>query len=274
MTTPFYRWLDRLFVSRDLALFRRSENVTAIPPATIRYGGKVAYGEWCHVIGLFQGYLRNHLPKHSGNSILDVGCGMGLLGMAVEPYLGDDGRLVGIDVNEDAIRYCRSAFQDPRLSFQLLTTNNAMYSPDVAVKRTEWDLAEQSFDLVTALSVWTHFQEPDARFYMNEVARVLRPGGLAMITMFVLDSDYEEAMSKDGPAAGSRWTFELACDDSTEWYYPTWAKTPEHATAMTSKGLNSILTEAGLDLLETEKGSWKHPEGFYFQDVVLIRKSG
>jgi predicted SAM-dependent methyltransferase len=44
--------------------------------------------------------------------------------------------------------------------------------------------------LVTALSVWTHLNEADARFYFKEISRVLKPDGKAIVTFFLLDEQY------------------------------------------------------------------------------------
>ena len=39
-----------------------------------------------------------------------------------------------------------------------------------------------SFDLIYCLSVFTHLSEPLGRFWMGELARVLKPGGHLLIT--------------------------------------------------------------------------------------------
>ena len=52
-----YRWLDRLYRPRDLALVRRTRNLRLLPDARHRTGGKFAYAEWAHVVGIFQTLL-------------------------------------------------------------------------------------------------------------------------------------------------------------------------------------------------------------------------
>ncbi|MEM7167136.1 MAG: class I SAM-dependent methyltransferase [Planctomycetota bacterium] len=265
----FYRLLDRFFVPRDLRLFHRSRNVAAIPPATIRYGGKVAYGEWCHVIGLFQALIYHHLERKTGNQILDVGCGMGLVGMAATPFTADGGHLTGIDVNAAAIDYCQDALGGTNASFSLLETANQMYSPGVAKEQAQWTIGDASMDLVTALSVWTHFQEADASFYLAEVKRVLKPGATAIISWFELDSVYEEAVRNDRV---ERWVFDTPCEGSAGWRYPSWVRVPENAIGVEVEALASVIAASGLERVATYPGAWKVDGGFYYQDVLVLRR--
>lgn len=265
----FYRLLDRLFVPRDLQLFQRSRNVSAIPPATIRYGGKIAYGEWCHVIGIFQSLFYHHLDKKTGNHVLDVGCGMGLVGMAAAPYVGANGHLTGIDVNPAAIEYCKSALGAGNRTFSLLETANLMYSPGVPRQQAPWELPDASMDLVTALSVWTHFQEEDAGFYLAEVARVLKPGGTAVITWFELDEIYEKSL---GSGRVEEWVFDQKCEGSGHWRYPKWATVPENAIGVEGAALENAIAASGLQRSATYPGSWKVDGGFYFQDVLVLKR--
>jgi SAM-dependent methyltransferase len=59
--------------------------------------------------------------------------------------------------------------------------------------------ADDSLDLVYAHSVLTHLTEPTATAWLAEVARVLRPGGLALMTFH--DEAYAQAWAPDGVAA-------------------------------------------------------------------------
>ena len=128
------------------------------------------------------------------NAILDIGCGTGLLAIASEPFLGDGGRYVGLDIMSQDIAFCRE-HHPAKSQFRLVDAKNAFYVPGGSDDSRPWDLDDNSFDMVTALSVWTHIREEDARFHMKEVRRVRRPGGKALITMFVLDESYEQSLA-------------------------------------------------------------------------------
>src|SRR6202012_263772 len=98
MKNKLFTWLDKMFLSIDKSHLRRTKNIRLIPDYKNRRGGKLAYGEWAHVIGIFQTIIYQTLEKKTGNHILDIGCGTGLLGISAEPFTYDGGTYTGIDV--------------------------------------------------------------------------------------------------------------------------------------------------------------------------------
>src|SRR5262249_44264748 len=244
--------LDRACLRLDRRLQRRTRCLRLAPHPAHRPGGKLAYGEWCWAIGLFQGLLHAHLPRGGAPRVLDVGCGTGLLAVACEPLLGDAGRYLGIDVSRRDVEYCRAHYPAPRFAFQLLEVRNAAYAPERAAERVPWDVADASVDLVTALSVWTHLAEPDALFYLPEAGRVLRPGGRAILPCFLLDADARAAPAR-APGGESRyhatdparWVFSVPARGSRDWLQPAWAREPEDAIAFGEAGPARLAPRAG-----------------------------
>jgi len=43
----------------------------------------------------------------------------------------------------------------------------------------------ESFDIIVAISLFTHMRKADTEIYLREIYRLLRPGGRASITAFV-----------------------------------------------------------------------------------------
>lgn len=275
-----YHLLDSLYVPIDQTQIRRTRNIRLIPTGRNRRGGKHAYSEWAHVIGIFQTLMFLNLHKKEGNMILDVGCGTGLLGIAAEPFLGQDGKYIGIDVMKKDIDFCRRHYTSTNFEFIHFDVNNPAYAPAQKDTKSKWPVESASFDLTTALSVWTHLNEEDALFYFREVNRVLKPGGKAIVTFFLLDEVYEKSLSMRSRQEGrfhmtlqNQWIFDQPSYRSDAWRNPKWAKIPENAIGITSAGLDRLTSSSGLELLEQYSGNWKEVPGVFFQDVLIFKKA-
>ena len=110
--------------------------------------------------------LKNDVDIAGFAAILDFGCGVGRVLRHLPGLAG--ARLFGCDYNRKLISWCRA-----NLPF-------ADFSTSEAEARLEYD--DSSFDLVYALSVFTHFTEVQHRFWIGELRRSLRPGGYLFLT--------------------------------------------------------------------------------------------
>jgi len=279
MNDAGYRWLDRLYRPRDLALVRRTRNLRLLPDARHRTGGKFAYAEWAHVVGIFQTLLYLHLPNKQDNQVLDIGCGTGLMAIASEPFLGPHGGYLGLDVIAGQIAFCRRHYPSPPFEFLHFDVNNPAYAGHQQGARRAWPVPDNRFDLLSALSVWTHLGEADALFYFAEIARVLKPGGKAVVTLFRLDALYRDSLGRRSAAPGryhrtaqDRWVFDRPAYGSDAWLHPAWARTPEQAVGVTDAGLARLTEASGLALVDYHPGNWKEAPGLYFQDVLVFAR--
>jgi SAM-dependent methyltransferase len=275
-----YVLLDWLYLPLDRSYICRTRNIRRLPDLARRKGGRRSYAEWAYTVGVFQTLLFETLDKRDGVEMLDVGCGTGFMAIAAEPFLGPNGRYVGIDVMKGDIDYCRKRYRSPGFEFIHFDINNPEYAPTQQRQRTPWPLDGGAFDLVTASSVWTHLNEDDALFYMAEVARVLKPGGKALITFFLMDELYQSglgarshALSRYHETPQDMWVFDQPAYGSRDWFCPTWARVPESAIGVTTDGFNRLVTSSGLGTVRHYQGTWKETPGPYFQDVVVFKKS-
>ncbi len=275
-----YHLLDRLYLPLDRENILRTKNIRLIPNESTRRGGKYSYAEWAHVIGIFQTMMNLHLQKKEGNKICDVGCGTGLLGIASEPFIGRGGKYTGIDVMKDDIDFCRSHYPSSSFEFIHFDVANAVYAPAQKYTKSKWPVENGSFDLVTALSVWTHLKEEDALFYFKEISRILKPHGKAMVTFFLLDEQYRRSLEVRSNMAGrfhmtlqSTWVFDQPSYGSDAWFHPKWVQVPEEAIGVTEFGLDRLTSSSGMRLIEQHPGNWKEIPGVFFQDILIFQKT-
>jgi SAM-dependent methyltransferase len=115
---------------------------------------------------LLEGVLPRSEDGASGKLILDSGCGTG----NNLRHLAERGRAVGIDLSEEAVRFCRTR--------------------GVTVARAKvggLPFREGAFDCVTSFDVLYHRWVEDDGEAIREMARVLRPGGLLLIRLPALE---------------------------------------------------------------------------------------
>lgn len=110
---------------------------------------------------LFKAYVAAK-PYVSGD-VLEVGCGEG---RGVELVMQQAGSFTAVDKIEEALQVLRNKF--PKATFK------AMNLPPLH------GLADNSFDCVLSFQVIEHIKND--RFYLQEIHRVLKPGGVALIT--------------------------------------------------------------------------------------------
>lgn len=100
-------------------------------------------------------------------SVLDFGCGSA----RVLPHVASmtRARCAGCDVDAEAIGWARD--HHPSLRWTVSPAQPPLPYPS------------QSFDLVYSISVFSHLNEPSQDRWLQELFRLLRPGGVALLTV-------------------------------------------------------------------------------------------
>jgi SAM-dependent methyltransferase len=92
--------------------------------------------------------------------VLDIGCSTGIL---TRHYAGYFGSVVGVDIDEGAVQWARENRPAPNLEYRV---GDSMELP----------FGDAEFDVVTCTHIYEHV--PDAQRLIDEIFRVLKPGGL------------------------------------------------------------------------------------------------
>lgn len=105
-----------------------------------------------------------------GKTYLDFGCGVGrILKTFMRDFSPDS--MIGLDVTEEFIEICKKDF-GPGFRFFHIGT------------RPPCPLSDQSVDVITAYSVFSHFSAIQATRWLDEFNRILRPGGTLILTTY------------------------------------------------------------------------------------------
>jgi SAM-dependent methyltransferase len=186
-------------------------------------------------------------------------------------YLDAEGSYEGFDVMAASIAWCREHITPrfPRFRFQHADVRNGFYnrigtgSPEGY--RFPYD--DASFDFVYLASVFTHMLPAERDQYLDEIARVLKPGGTCFITCFLL-TDESLALIRAGLSPtlpfSHRWP---GCRVHSR-------EAPEAAVAYDESDMLAAHAARGLSLRRAPVyGSWcGRLDGLGYQDMLVSAK--
>lgn len=133
-----------------------------------------ASGDWSRLYSVANGFnyhfqvrrarVLELLPDHLGR-VIDVGCGPGVM---VEAVLARGGTFEGLDLSPEMVREAAEKYG---------------HLQGVSFKQGNieaMDLPDESYDQVICMAVTEYLSSPDLA--LAEIVRVLRPGGIAIVT--------------------------------------------------------------------------------------------
>jgi len=241
------------------AIVRGMAGKPAVPPLWLRrHAGPVAGFE--SSARDMAAFLDRLGVLEESDDVLDIGCGVGSMIPEIAARLGPGRRYVGFDVHAPSIRWCQKRFRsDSRLHFELALVASPYgrrYGEPVASYR--FPVEDAFAGLVLAKSVFTHLFEQDARAYLSEIRRALKPGRAAVVTAFLFDGDKESAPVVRAFPFGDgrvRWRSELR---------------PTAAISYARSVFFGMVRESGLRVQWMSPGYFPGTDRLTGQDILLL----
>ena len=188
--------------------------------------------------------------------ILDFGCGCGRVLAGWEHVLPKDAALHGCDINKDLIAFCQK-----HIGFAE-TVVSGYYPP--------LPYADGQFDLVHAVSVYAHLKLASAQQWTGELSRIIKPGGVAIITYH--GSYYAPNLahiSKAGSQQLAERGYYVHLHGSVD---ETWEGSNYYATYFTSDFLRNMFS--GFDVLRIYPGISHGPTPLVaYQDIMVLQRA-
>jgi len=184
--------------------------------------------------------------------VLDVGCGVGGTSRYLAKKLGKEkADVTGITLSPNQVKRATELAEEqdvPNAKFQVM---NAL----------EMDFPDNSFDIVWACESGEHM--PDKKAYIDEMMRVLKPGGKFVMATWCQRDDRKIPFSKKDER-DLKFLYE-------EWTHPYFISIEAYKELVDATGLMNEVTTA--DWNEQTIASWRHsvwvgvydPRGFIFK---------
>lgn len=234
--------------------------------------------EWFRWADEWSVLLRIYGQTRASSNVLEIGCGLGRTAFPLR-FVLTVGTYDGFDICAYKIEFLRRVFEPryPNFRFRHADVQNTRYNPQgtlgSSTYRFEFD--DESFDVVYAASVFTHLVPDGTARYFREAGRVLRPGGRAVFSIFLLD--WYRPSERRPPGFDNRY-FDF--DYSYEGYGNDFAivdpANPEETTAYSSRLLEQLARDAGLRLVTPPlAGLWSGAADHWVaaQDLLVLEKA-
>ncbi len=125
------------------------------------------------------------------SAFLDIGCGVGRMASALTAYLLPTAKYEGFDAARPPVDWCNKEItrRFPNFSFRTTDTFSVKYNPSgkSSAAQLVFPYEAGTFDFIFAGSVYTHMLPEEARNFVMETARVLKPSGVSFATFCLLN---------------------------------------------------------------------------------------
>ena len=165
-----------------------------------------AYDLGCYLVGMGTRFRRKTLQLaqlQSGEHVLDVGCGTGVLTRLAAEEVGNDGEVLGIDASVEMIQVAKRNAEKvhSKVNFQLGVVESLPFE-------------DERFDIVLS-SMMLHHLPPELKVAgLREIFRVLKSGGRLMVV------DVDKPTNLIGRVLMFPWRKDPSVKDNLEGHVP------------------------------------------------------
>lgn len=251
-----------LLLPIDLLLPRKE-----LPPRRLVWGG---VGNFKKTGDEFLKYLQQICNLKPTEKILDVGCGMGRLAFPLTKYLDENGAYEGLDILKLQIDWLKANITSkyPNFNFHFANVYNKYYNPNGRIMASKYRFLynDSYFDLVCAVSLFTHMLPRDMENYVSEISRVLKKGGKVLFTFFLSNNENESKKLIVLKRLNFKYDF--------GGYRSISKRYPEAAVGYDEQQIIALLKCNGFQKLKIFYGSWSGTGDFLsYQDIVTATKN-
>lgn len=212
------------------------------------------------------------------SNVFEIGCGLGRIAFPLRYVLSSEGSYDGFEIDKPKVDFLERTFHKkyPHFRFVWANVHNTYYNPkgQIAPQDYRFPYDDGSFDVVYAASVFTHMLPEAAEHYFRETARVLKPGGRAVFSCFLLDN---YVAGRERPLGFGRAAFNFdhtfgAYGDSFAIVVPS---NPEQMTAFRLRLLQRFVSGAELSFVQPPvPGFWSGATATWvgMQDLLVLQK--
>lgn len=254
------------FLPVDLADCITGKSKPLVPPRGLIFVGQ---GDFVEIGDNLLQHFQRLCQLQPYHRILDVGCGIGRIARPLAGFLNENGTYEGFDIVKEGINWCQKHYDAyPNFRFIYTPLQNDLYnlSADKRASEFTFPYGENEFDLVILTSVFTHMQPAGVANYLQEVGRVMKPGGRCFVTFFVITPASEKHLDESqNPFFAHRFGH----------YFLHNTRVKDANIAYRCEYLSALFINAGLEQLQFHPGWWAglpKEQCINFQDVMVLGK--
>ena len=246
--------------------FNLLESTLPVPEKEDRLG---VGGSFKFVACDFLGHFVNKAQLQPDESVLDAGCGVGRMAYSLAYYLDDSARYEGFDIVEKWINWSQSVIHQhrPNFNFKWADIYSKLYNPNgkTKVENFIFPYPNEQFDFIFLTSVFTHLYANAVYNYLQQIERVLKPGGRCLCTFFLLNEESENLIKLGKSSQNLVHEFENSFFADTE--------IPENAIGHPEPLIMKWIEELELTVSRKYYGLWcgRTPATSY-QDILILKK--